>query len=195
MTIAGAAVALAAVVGTALGLIAAISGPRLGQLWVGLIDLLLAFPALLLALVVVALLGPGPRALALAVGVSGIPVYARLARNIALTLWQAGFVDAARALGGSPWHILRRHLLPGVITPLLALTTVNTGAAILNVAALGFLGLGMAPPQAEWGLMLFEGRQYLASAPWASLAPGLAITLTVLGVTLLGDALTLAPHH
>ncbi len=190
LAVAGAAVALGATVGTAIGLVAAISGRWLGQLWVGLIDLLLAFPALLLALVVVALLGPGPRAQAVAVGVAGIPLYARLTRSVALTLRQTLFVDAARALGAGPWHVLRHHLLPGVVAPLLALITVNAGTAILSVAALGFLGLGIAPPQAEWGLMLFEGRQYLAVAPWASLAPGLAITLTVLGVTLLGDTLT-----
>jgi peptide/nickel transport system permease protein len=189
LAVAGTAVVMAVLIGTAIGLLAGIASGWLSQAWVGLIDLLLAFPALLLALLVVALLGPGPGTLAVAVGVAGIPTYARLARSVVLTLRAAPYVDAARALGAGSGYILRHHLLPGVITPVLALAAVGTGTAILSVAALGFLGLGVTPPQPEWGLMLFEGRQYLGTAAWASLVPGLAIALTVLGVTLLGDAL------
>jgi peptide/nickel transport system permease protein len=190
LLVATAAVALALVAGTFIGLLAGYAQGWASQAWVGLMDVLLAFPALLLALLVVALMGPGLIALAVAVGVSSIPGYARLVRSLVLILRSAPFVEAAVALGGATPHILGRHLLPAVFSPLLALATLDFGRAIISVAALGFLGLGAAPPTAEWGLMLFEGRGYLATAPWASAFPGLAITLTVLAVTTLGDALS-----
>ncbi len=190
LLVATAAVALALVAGTAIGLLAGYAQGWASQAWIGLMDVLLAFPALLLALLVVALMGPGLTALAVAVGVASIPGYARLVRSLVLTLRSAPFVEAAVALGGPAPHILARHLLPAVFSPLLALATLDFGRAIISVAALGFLGLGAAPPTPEWGLMLFEGRGYLATAPWASAFPGLAITLTVLAVTTLGDALT-----
>ncbi len=182
------AVGLALVAGTAIGLIASYSLGWAGQVWVGVIDLVLAFPALLLALLVVALLGAGLYPLAVAVGIAGIPTYARVVRSIGLATRAAPYVEAARAMGARPAHILWHHMLPAALAPALALASADVGRAILYVSALGFLGLGAAPPQAEWGLMLYEGRQYLASAPWASMLPGLAITLTVLGATLLGDA-------
>ncbi len=190
LVVAGVAVALGAVVGTLIGLLAGFSQGWLGQMWVGLIDLLLAFPALLLALLVVSLTGPSLTGLALAVGIAGIPGYARLIRGVTRSLRAAPFIDAARVLGAGNIRILRHHLLPGVLSPLLAYATTDLGRALLSVAALGFLGLGAPPPQAEWGQMLFEGRGYLATAPWTSLVPGLAIALTVLGVTLLGDSLS-----
>ncbi len=190
LAVAGAAVALALSLGTVIGLLAGYSRGWAAQAWVALIDLWLAFPALLLALLVVALLGPGLRTLAMAVGFAGIPNYARLVRSITLSLRNAAYVEAAYAIGATTVRILVRHLLPGVVGPVLALATLDMGWAVLHVAGLGFLGLGAPPPQAEWGLMLYEGRGYLAAAPWASVVPGLAITLTVLGVTLLGDALS-----
>jgi peptide/nickel transport system permease protein len=188
--IAALAVGIAVFAGMVVGLAAGWSRGWLGQGWVALIDLLLAFPALLLAMLVVALLGAGLTTLAIAVGIAGIPSYARVVRSIGLSTRSALYVDAARAMGAGAGHILRRHLWPNAIEPAIALATVDIGRVILYVAALGFLGLGAAPPQAEWGLMLYEGRQYLASAPWASMAPGLAIALTVVAVTLLGDAIT-----
>lgn len=188
--VAGVAVALALSLGTVIGLLAGYSRGWAGQAWVALIDLWLAFPALLFALLVVALLGPGLRTLAVAVGFAGIPNYARLVRSVTLNLRNAAYVEAAYAIGATTGRILLRHLLPGVAGPVLALATLDMGWAILHVAGLGFLGLGAPPPQAEWGLMLYEGRGYLATAPWASVVPGLVITLTVLGVTLLGDALS-----
>jgi len=190
LLVATAAVALALAAGTLIGLLAGYAQGWASQAWIGLMDVLLAFPALLLALLVVALMGPGLVALAVAVGVASIPGYARLVRSLVLTLRSAPFIEAAVALGGAAPHILARHLLPAVLSPLLALATLDFGRAIISVAALGFLGLGAAPPTPEWGLMLFEGRGYLATAPWASAFPGLAITLTVLAVTTLGDALT-----
>ncbi len=188
--VAGLAVGIAVTAGMAVGLAAGWSRGWLGQGWVALIDLLLAFPALLLALLVVALLGAGLSTIAIAVGIAGIPTYARVVRSIGLNTRSASYVEAARAMGATTGHILRRHLWPNAIAPAIALATVDVGRVILYVAALGFLGLGAAPPQAEWGLMLYEGRQYLATAPWASMVPGLAIALTVVAVTLLGDAVT-----
>ena len=195
LSVALVALGISLLAGTVVGLIAGYSTGWLGQMWVALLDLLLAFPALLLALLIVALMGADLRSLAVAVGVAGIPGYARVVRSTVLTLRSAPYVDAARAIGASTFRILRRHLLPGVLAPAIAVGTLDFGRAVLYVSALGFLGLGASPPQAEWGLMLFEGRGYLAEAPWASVAPGLAITLTALGVTLLGDAVSdaLAP--
>jgi peptide/nickel transport system permease protein len=184
------AVGIAFFVGLVIGLAAGWSRGWGGQGWVALIDLGLAFPALLLALVVVALLGAGLSALALAVGIAGIPAYARVVRSVGLNTRSAVYVEAARAMGAGAGHILRRHLWPNAIEPAMALATADVGRVILYVAALGFLGLGAAPPQAEWGLMLYEGRQYLATAPWASMVPGVAIALTVVAVTLLGDGIT-----
>jgi peptide/nickel transport system permease protein len=188
--IAALAVGIALAAGMVVGLLAGWSRGWLGQGWVALIDLLLAFPALLLALLVVALLGAGLSALAIAVGIAGIPAYARVVRSIGLSVRSASYVDAAQSMGASTGHILLRHLWPNAIEPAIALATADVGRVILYVAALGFLGLGAAPPQAEWGLMLYEGRGYLATAPWTSMAPGLALALTVVAVTLLGDAVT-----
>ncbi len=183
------AVSVALAGGTALGLLAGYAQGWPAHILVAVVDLMLAFPALLLALMVVALLGPGLPTLALAVGIAGIPAYARLVRSVALTIRSALYVEAARTLGAGATRILTRHLLPGVVAPVLALASLDVGRAILAVAALGFLGLGVSPPLAEWGSMLYEGRQYIATAPWTSTLPGLAIALTVLGATLLGEAL------
>jgi ABC-type dipeptide/oligopeptide/nickel transport system permease subunit len=188
--VAALAVGIAVVVGMAVGLAAGWSRGWLAQGWVALIDLALAFPALLLALLVVALLGAGLSTLAIAVGIAGIPTYARVVRSIGLSTRSAVYVEAARSMGAGAGHILRRHLWPNAIEPAIAMATADLGRVILYVAALGFLGLGAAPPQAEWGLMLYEGRQYLATAPWASMVPGLAIALTIVAVTLLGDAIS-----
>lgn len=189
LAVAAAAIAFAVIVGGIAGLLAGSMQGWAGQVWVGAFDLMLAFPTLLLALLVVAVLGPGLPALAVAVGVASIPGYGRLVRALTLSLQSAAFVDAARAVGAGPFRILTHHILRNIVRPVLALATLDLGRAIISVAALGYLGLGAAPPQAEWGLMLYEGRGYIASAPWASFVPGLAITVTVLIVTFLGDAL------
>lgn len=189
LAVAATAVAISMVFGGAAGLVAGLMDGWRAQAWVGLFDLMFAFPPLLLALLVVAVLGPGLPALAAAVGIAGIPTYGRLTRNLTLTLRGAAFVEAARSIGAGRFGILKRHLLPNVSRPVFALVPVDFGRAIISIAALGYLGLGAAPPQAEWGLMLYEGRGYIANALWTSAAPGLAITLTVLLVTLLGDEL------
>ncbi len=126
-----------------------------------------------------------------AVGVAGIPAYGRLVRGLTRGLRGSAFVEAARSLGAGRVHILTRHILRNVSRSILALTTLDFGRAIISVAALGYLGLGAAPPQPEWGLMFgTKGRGYITTAPWTSFAPGLAITMTVLIVTLLGDAVS-----
>lgn len=190
LAVAAAAVAFAVLVGGISGLLAGSLQGWAAQVWVGAFDLMLAFPVLLLALLVVAVIGPGLPALAVAVGVASVPGYGRLVRALTLSLQGSPFVDAARAVGARPLRILIRHIIPNLIRPVLALATLDLGRAIISVAALGYLGLGAAPPQAEWGLMLYEGRGYIADAPWASFVPGLAITVTVLVVTFLGDALS-----
>jgi peptide/nickel transport system permease protein len=189
LAMAAAAVLIAAVFGSAAGLFAGYTDGWAAQGWVGLFDLMLAFPPLLLALLIVAVLGPGLVALTVAVGIAGIPAYGRLVRSLALELRGAAFVEAAKSMGAGRVEVIRHHLVRNITRPVLALTTADFGRAILSVAALGYLGLGAPPPQAEWGLMLYEGRGYITNAPWTSVAPGLAITLTVLTVTLLGDAL------
>jgi peptide/nickel transport system permease protein len=183
------AVALAMWLGTVLGLLAGSTIGWFGVAWVGVLDLMLAFPATLLALLVVAVLGPGLRSAALAIAIASTPSYARIVRSILLATRTAPYVEAAEVMGASKLHIVLRHLLPSTAGPVIALATVDFGWAIMHVAGLGFLGLGASPPQPEWGLMLFEGRQYLRTAVWTTLAPGAAISAAVVGLTLLGDAL------
>ncbi len=189
LAVAAGAVILAVTAGSLAGLLAGSNQGWTSQVWAGIFDLMLAFPALLLALMVVAVLGPGLPALGLAVGLASIPGYARLVRNLTSSLYSAPFIEAARAIGAGSFHILTHHLVPNVARPVLALATLDLGRVIISVAALGYLGLGAPTPQAEWGSMLYEGRGYMVLAPWVSLVPGLAITATVWAVTLLGDAL------
>ena len=154
-----------------------------------LVDALLAFPSLLLAMAVVALLGPGVGSVAVAVGLAAAPAYARVARSAALEVRAQPYVDAARALGGSEWRVLVRHVLPNAAPALVAFAATQLGWVLLNGAALNFLGLGASPGTPEWGAMLAEGRGYLRDAPWVSAFPGLALTLTVLAANLVGDGL------
>ncbi len=154
-----------------------------------LVDALLAFPSLLLAMAVVALLGPGMGSVAVAVGLAAAPAYARVARSAALEVRAQPYVDAARALGGSEWRVLVRHVLPNAAPPLVAFAATQLGWVLLNGAALSFLGLGAPPGTPEWGAMLVEGRGYLRDAPWVSAFSGLALTLTVLAANLVGDGL------
>ena len=153
------------------------------------IDVMLAFPGILLALGIVSVLGPNLRNLMLAVGIAGIPVYARLVRGSVLVAREHLYVEAARAVGAPSRTILVRHILPNVIAPIVVTATLGMGGAILAAAALSFIGLGSQPPTPEWGRMLSEGRDYLRDAWWISVFPGLVIMLTVLGMNLLGDGL------
>jgi peptide/nickel transport system permease protein len=152
-------------------------------------DVMLAFPGILLALLVVAWLGPGLENAMLAIGLTGIPRYLRLTRSRTVQLRRVWFVRAARVVGCKDVRILTRHVLPNVFPAVIALATLDVAWAILNAATLSFLGLGAQPPAPEWGAMIDEGRGLLRQAPWISLFPGAMMTLTVLGVNLLGDGL------
>lgn len=183
------ALAVAVGLGLPTGMVAGTFGGRTEAVLMRLVDALLAFPSLLLAMAVVALLGPGVGSVAVAVGLAAAPAYARVARSAALEVRAQPYVDAARALGGSEWRVLVRHVLPNAAPALVAFAATQLGWVLLNGAALNFLGLGAPPGTPEWGAMLVEGRGYLRDAPWVSAFPGLALTLTVLAANLVGDGL------
>jgi peptide/nickel transport system permease protein len=176
-------------IGIALGVVAGYRGGLVDDLVMRLMDLLLAFPGILLALAIIAILGPGLFNVMIAVGVSGIPVYTRVARATALALRDRDFILSARAVGCRDGRIMLRYILPNVLPPLIVLATLGIAGAILTAAGLSFIGLGAQPPAPEWGAMLTRGRQYLQQAWWYSTFPGLAIMITVLGINMLGDAL------
>lgn len=183
------AVALAVLPGSLLGLLAGYAGGRIDSFLMRAMDVLLAFPSLLLALTIVALLGPGLFSVALAVGLAGIPRFGRLVRAGASGVRSEPFIEAAHVIGCRPARILLRHVAPNVREIIIPLVSLEFGYALLNIGALSFLGIGAQPPTPEWGTMLAEGRALLRHAPWISAAPGLAITLSVLAFNLLGDAL------
>jgi peptide/nickel transport system permease protein len=176
-------------IGGLLGLTGAYAGGLPDLLIVGVVDLLLAFPTLLLALAVVAILGPSLEHTMLAVGVSGVPGFARLTRSTVLVVKEHAYVEAARALGAGHGRILGRHVLPNIAASIIVLATLAFPAAILSTASLGFVGLGAQPPTPEWGTMLAGARIYMLRAPWLVNIPGLAIVVTVLAFNLLGNAL------
>ena len=181
------AVAIAAAAGVALGLVSGYLGGRFDFWAQRFIDLLLAFPYILLALMVVAILGPGLLNTMLATAIAGIPYYVRIARASALALREREFVEAAEAAGASTGWILVKHVLSNSLSPILVAATLDVGFMIMAAAGMSFLGLGAQPPLAEWGVMLSNGRQYLRVAPWVSLVPGAMIFLVVLALNLLGD--------
>jgi peptide/nickel transport system permease protein len=184
------AVSIAVVLGTLLGLVSGFAGKWIDLVMMFVMDILLAFPGLLLAIAVVALIGPGLRNSLLAISVVSIPVYARIARSTVLSLKEQEFVTAARCVGAPSQRILFRHVFPNSLSPILVQGTLGIATAILEIAALGFLGLGQQPPYPEWGAMLADSVKYLTSgAWWVLLFPGFAIMLTVLGFNLLGDGL------
>jgi ABC-type dipeptide/oligopeptide/nickel transport system permease subunit len=184
-------VALTMAIGLGLptGLLAGFFGGRVESVTMRVVDALLAFPGLLLAMAVTAVLGTGVGPVAVAVGLAAAPAYARVARSAALDIRSQPYVEAARALGSSPLRILVRHILPNSAAPLIAFAATQLGWVLLNAAALNFLGLGAPPGTPEWGGMLNAGRGYLRDAPWVSGFPGLALTLTVLAANVLGDSL------
>lgn len=184
-----AAVAVAMAIGVPLGLAAGYFGGVLDSVVTRAMDVLLAFPYVLLAIAVVAALGPGLFNAMLAVAIAGVPYYVRIARGAALALRQQEFIEAERALGGTHGRILWRHVLPNALSPLIVAATLDVGWMITAAAGLSFLGLGAQPPQPEWGVMLSDGRQFIRVAPHLALLPGLAIFLVVLALNLLGDGL------
>lgn len=179
----------ALVVGTAFGLLAGYYGGWMDDTVSAVTVTLQAFPGILLAIAVVAMLGPGIYNVFLALGLVAWPSIARLVRGQTLALKEQQFVESARAIGASGPRILRRHILPNCMGPLIVVVTLGVGGAILSEAALGFLGLGVQPPVPSWGSMLAAGRARMATAPWLTIFPGLAIFVTVLSLNMLGDGL------
>jgi len=189
LSIGVATVTFAIVIGVVLGALAGYSGGWLDNSIMRVMDVLLAFPSLILAIAIVAVLGPGLANALLAIAFVSIPVYARLVRASVLQVKEQDFVSASRALGASPMGILIGHVLPNALTPIIVAATLGIASAILDAAALSFLGLGAAPPTPEWGLMLGEERNSLFNAPHLVFFPGVFIMITVLAFNLLGDGL------
>ncbi|MGH2614172.1 MAG: ABC transporter permease [Thermomicrobiales bacterium] len=183
------AIAIAATVGTAMGLVAGTYGGFVDNVLMRFVDALMAVPGILLALTVAAVLGTGLHTAMIAVGIAWIPGFARIVRSLVLQVKEMPYIEAARSLGSSDSRLIWRHVLPNALTPVLVLSSLGIGSAVLIGAALSFLGVGAQPPTAEWGIMLSEGRQFMRSAWWIMAFPGLAITVTVLAANLLGDGL------
>lgn len=182
-------VGFAIVIGGMIGAIAGFWGGKLDNLLMRIMDVLLAFPALLLAIAIVTVLGSGLLNAQLAIGIVAIPIYARIMRASVISIRERDFVTASRALGESSYGLLSRRIIPNALTPLIVQGTLGIAAAVLDVAALSFLGLGAQPPQAEWGSMIGLARNTMFAAPHLVLFPGLALAFTVLAFNLLGDGL------
>ena len=182
-------VGFAIVIGTLIGSLAGYAGGKIDNLLMRLMDVLLAFPALLLAIAIVTVLGTGLLNAQLAIGIVAIPVYARIMRASVISIRERDFVTASRALGELSMGLLSRRIIPNALTPLIVQGTLGIADAVLSVAALSFLGLGAQPPDAEWGSMIGLARNTMFAAPHLVLFPGFALALSVLGFNLLGDGL------
>jgi peptide/nickel transport system permease protein len=180
---------VASAIGVTLGAIAGYYGGLLDEAIMRLADVFFAFPHFLLAMAIVAALGPGITNAMLAIAIVYWPRYARLVRGSILSVKNQTYVEAARALGTTDLRVVSRHILPNAVAPLLVQATMDAGIAILTTASLSFIGLGAVPPMAEWGAMVAQGRQFITSAWWVPAFPGLAISLTVAGYVFLGDGL------
>lgn len=189
-------VTIAILLGVTSGLLAGYSGGRVDNLVMRLVDITLAFPGILLALVIIAVLGPNLFNAMVAVGISAAPTYARVTRGMVLKTKEEVFIESAVAIGCRPLRVILRHILPNILGAIVVVATLGVAGAIISGAALSFLGLGAVPPTPEWGLMLSNGRNYLRHAWWITAFPGLAIMVTVLSINLLGDGLrdALDPH-
>jgi peptide/nickel transport system permease protein len=183
------AVAVALCIGTTIGLIAGYLEGKVGLWLMALIDLLLAIPAILLAITLAARLGPGLTSAMIAAGLVGLPAYARLARAASLQVKRQEYVTAAQVTGLSRSGIIRKHIFPNILTPVIIQSTIGVGSAILLVSALGYLGVGAQPPTPEWGRMLSDAQKYILTEPYIAVFPGVAIALTVIGFNLAGDGL------
>jgi ABC-type dipeptide/oligopeptide/nickel transport system permease subunit len=182
-------VTIALLVGSTLGAIAGFTGGWLDNVIMRIMDVVLGFPSLLLAIAIVAVLGPGLRNALIAIAIVTIPAYARVMRAQVLSIKESDFVSASRALGAAPRQLLIRRVVPNALTPLVVLATLGVATAILEAAGLSFLGLGAQPPTAEWGSMLASERNNLFTAPHLVFFPGIAIMITVLGFNLMGDGM------
>ncbi|HSX74557.1 MAG TPA: ABC transporter permease [Shinella sp.] len=192
LMVAAGAVALSTVVGTVLGLVAGFSAPRVNQVIMRLADVIMSFPSLLIAVIVLYILGSSILNLMLVLAITRIPVYLRTTRAEVLEIRERMFVQAARVMGASSKRILFRHILPVVLPTLTTLATLDFAYVMLAESALSFLGIGIQPPEITWGLMISQGRQYLTNAWWLSFWPGLAIILTTLSLNLLSNWLRIA---
>src|SRR2546427_2460110 len=181
-------VALAVVVGSLLGIVAGYCGGRVDGLVMRLMDAVLSFPPLVLALALGAVLGAGLTGVLVALGVVYTPTFARLMRGQVLTINARDYVEAARALGAPGWRVAWRHVVPNAANPIIVQASLSVAFAILAEASLSFLGLGIQPPQASWGSMINAGRGYLQQAPWIVFGPGAALFVTVVGLNFVGDA-------
>jgi peptide/nickel transport system permease protein len=194
--VSGSSVVLALILGTTLGIAAALYGRPLDDLISRVLEVVFAFPGVLLALGIVGLLGPSIRNVIIAIGVVYTPVFGRLARGVVLSAKERDYVEAARGCGASDLRLVGRHLLPNISAPLIVQTSLSLSQAILAEAALSFLGLGTQPPAPSWGTMINTGQRLIEFSPWVAVFPGLAIMLAVLAFNLLGDGLRDAfdPH-
>ncbi|MEA3340624.1 MAG: nickel transporter permease, partial [Chloroflexota bacterium] len=186
---AGAVVVIVTTIGVAVATVAGFCGGWVDESIMRLVDTVLAFPSIILALVVAGLLGPGLRNVVLGMTMVRWAGYARVVRSLILSLREREFILAARSIGASDGRIMTRHLLPNILGPVVVLTTLDLGNAILGISGLSFIGLGVQLPHPEWGAMLNYGRLYIQTAPWLVVFPGLAIALSVLSANLMGDAL------
>ena len=185
-------VLLAMVIGVPMGVISGYLGGKVDAVMMRLIDILLAFPGVLLAVAIISILGPSLTNAMISVGIYTVPIFARLARGSTLSVKEEPFIEACRAIGISHVQILYRHIFPNISAHLFVMATLRVGISILTASSLSFLGLGAQPPSPEWGAMLSNGRNYLLVAPHLVIFPGLAIILLVLGINLLQDGLRLA---
>jgi peptide/nickel transport system permease protein len=183
------AVTISVVAGSVLGLVSGYYRGTVDLFVMRLVDVMLAFPGILLALVIIAVLGPNLGSAMVAVGISGMPLFIRVVRSSTLSVREVQYVEAARATGGGDARIVFRHVLPNVLTPIIVLVTLGIPSAIIAGAALSFLGLGVRPPTPDWGDMLSRGRAFMTTAWWLSTFPGLAIMVIVLAINRLGDGL------
>ena len=183
------AVGIGATIGGFLGLVAGLWGGRLDSIVMRLMDVMLAIPGILLAIAIVAALGPGMFNVMVAVGISSVPAYARLVRGSVLVVRETEYIEAVRALGARMGRIATRHVVPNIFAPVMVVASMQMGSAILAAAGLSFLGLGAQPPTPEWGTMLSRGREFLRFAPHIPTYPGLAIFVTVIGFNFIGDGL------
>jgi peptide/nickel transport system permease protein len=183
------AVAIALALGTTLGMLAGFYGGRLDDVLMRVVDIMFAFPGLVLAIVIAGLLGPSRNNAMIAIGIVYAPAFARVVRGSVLAVKEEPYMEAARVIGASDWRLVRRHVLPNVLAPLIVMVSVYLSQAILSEAALSFLGLGTQPPEPSWGGMLSASRTYMEISPAMAIFPGAAIMLVVLGFNFLGDGL------
>lgn len=183
------ALCIAAIVGMTFGLIAGYFGGIVNTIIMRIIDAMMAFPMILLALIIAALLGGGLKNVMIAIGVALIPIYARMMCGMVLSIKENDFIMAARAIGGSNFRIMLRHIVPNCLSPLIVVGTMQIGTSILAEAGLSYLGIGITPPTPAWGAMVSDGRNYLMKDPLVSFVPGVAIMLVVFAFNIVGDGL------